>query len=166
MSDYKIYDRYARRIIEFKDIANAQVAEARPLNDYFVEVRFNDGRHGVYDMEPYLKYDLFKPLRDRAFFEKLYVRRIDGTVAWPGDIDLAPERMWTDMEPLADAPDAVGPLPHILSDKPTATIQLTVDEGQCFLAEEYAREHGTTLVGLLQETIRGYAAAANEKKED
>ena len=55
MSDYKIYDRYARRIIEFKDIANAHVVEARPLNDLFVEVRFNDGRHGVFDMKPYLK---------------------------------------------------------------------------------------------------------------
>jgi hypothetical protein len=32
------------------------------------------------------------PLRDVAFFERVYID--DGAVAWPGDIDLAPDAMY------------------------------------------------------------------------
>ena len=66
MSDYRIYDRYARQIVELKDIVNAHVVEAYPLNDLFVEVWFNDGRHGVSYMKPYLKSDTFKPLQAKT----------------------------------------------------------------------------------------------------
>lgn len=166
MSDYRIYDRYARRIVELKDIVNAHVVEAYPLNDLFVEVWFNDGRHGVFDMKPYLKHETFKPLRDRSFFEKLYVREIDGVVAWPGGIGIAAERMYTDMEPLADVPARMETTQVVPFDRATVTIQLTIDEDQCFLAEKYALEHDATLVELLQKTISGYAASVAKTKAE
>ena len=94
------------------------------------------------------------------------MREIDGVVAWPDDIDIAAERMWTDMEPLADAPARVETPQSAPTDRATVTIQLTVDEDQCFLAEQYACEHDATLVELLQETIKEYAASANKEKAE
>ena len=32
------------------------------------------------------------PLRDRSFFERVYIDH--GAVAWPGEIDLAPDAMY------------------------------------------------------------------------
>lgn len=162
MSEYRIYDHYAQRIIEFKDIANARVVEAHPLNDHFVEVRFSDGRHGVYDMGPYLKYEIFKPLREHAFFEKLYVREEDGVVAWPGDIDIAPERMWTDMEPLRDVSVHVKADEENAGEKTTATLHIPIDEDIYFQASEYARDHGTTLAEMLRDTIGQFAEHAGK----
>lgn len=57
------------------------------------------------------------------------MREIDGVVARPDDI--AAERMWTDMEPLADAPARVESPQVVPADRATVTIQFTVDEDQC-----------------------------------
>lgn len=76
------------------------VVQALPLEDHWIEVRFDDGRHGVFDMNPYLEKPAFSPLKDEAFFKQLYIR--NGVVCWSDDIDIAAERMWTDSEPVTE----------------------------------------------------------------
>ncbi|PJM80195.1 hypothetical protein CUU80_03080 [Bifidobacterium scaligerum] len=98
-SGVRCYDKYAHRVIDTSEIwsgGTPEVVEALPLEDYWIEVRFNDGRHGVFDMNPYLDWPAFAKLKDVDFFNKVHVAGC--TACWPGDIDIAPERIWTDCE--------------------------------------------------------------------
>lgn len=57
-----------------------------------LEVQFADGTRGRVRMEPSHLTGVFDCLRDPALFEQVFVDR--GAVAWPGDIDLAPDAMY------------------------------------------------------------------------
>lgn len=82
------------------DIPLVDVVEVKPLEDYRLLVAFEDGKRGIFDMSPYLDGEVFKPLRDRSIFRA--ARIFYGTVTWPGEIDIAPERLYTDMVPLEE----------------------------------------------------------------
>jgi DNA-binding XRE family transcriptional regulator len=53
---------------------------------------FSDGTLGVADLESELRRKAFAPLRDQSVFAKAFIDL--GTVCWPGDLDLAPERLY------------------------------------------------------------------------
>lgn len=38
-----------------------------------------------------------RPGSNRGFFERAYVDEASGTVAWPGGLDLAPDRLHSDL---------------------------------------------------------------------
>ena len=102
-SGLRCYDRYAHRVIDTAEIragGTPAVVEALPLEDRWIEVRFDDGRHGVFDMNLYLDKPAFRQLKDDVFFKRLYVK--DGVVCWSDDIDIAAERMWTDCESVTE----------------------------------------------------------------
>lgn len=70
------------------------VVSVSPLPRNRLRLVFEDGRRGTFDMSGYLELPLFAPLRSPEVFDRAFVD--EGTVAWPGDIDIAPERLWTD----------------------------------------------------------------------
>ncbi|MBR0197884.1 MAG: DUF2442 domain-containing protein [Kiritimatiellae bacterium] len=69
-------------------------AEAR--DGYNIAVSFADGTKGVFDFESYLDYPCYSKLRNRDLF--VQVKADHGTLSWPGDIDIAPERVWEQSE--------------------------------------------------------------------
>lgn len=73
------------------------VVEVRPLDGYRVFLRFDDGVQGELDLEPLLMpFDgVFAPLRDLARFREVFVDTEGGTIAWPNDVDLAPEVLYS-----------------------------------------------------------------------
>ena len=77
------------------------VKDVTPLEGYRIELAFEDGKRGVFDMSRYLDWKLFKPLRVPAVFAR--ARALDGTVVWPGDIDISPERLYDECEPVTNA---------------------------------------------------------------
>ena len=68
-------------------------AEARA--DYRIWIRFEDGLEGELSVEHLLGRGVFSAWSDPAVFRALYVDEDSGTVAWPGDIDLAPDALRT-----------------------------------------------------------------------
>ncbi len=64
--------------------------EARP--DHHLHLRFSDGTSAVADFRPMLTKRAFRKLRDERLFAKAHVER--GTVAWPGEIDIAPAALY------------------------------------------------------------------------
>ena len=76
------------------------VTSVRPLPGYKLLLTFEDGKRGVYDVEPLLERGVFKRLRNNALFNQVAV--VLGSVAWPGDLDIAPETLWEDCEPIED----------------------------------------------------------------
>lgn len=73
------------------------VTECRPLPGYRLQMKCSDGAAGIFDMSGYLDHGMFKALRDDALFSQ--VRLVAGAPTWPGNIDVAPERVRSDMIP-------------------------------------------------------------------
>jgi Protein of unknown function (DUF2442) len=68
------------------------VVEVRPEPDYNLYIRFADGVSGRVRISPDQLTGVLAPLRERGFFEKVFID--NGAVAWPGEIDLAPDAMY------------------------------------------------------------------------
>lgn len=66
-------------------------AEARP--DYRLWVRFEDGLEGEVSVKHLVGRGVFASWSEEAEFQKVYVDEEAGTVAWPGNIDLAPDAL-------------------------------------------------------------------------
>lgn len=67
------------------------VKEAKYIEDYKVEVSFNDGRNGIADLRDAIRGPVFEHLKDTSAFAKLTVNKELNTIAWPNGADLAPE---------------------------------------------------------------------------
>lgn len=71
------------------------LTEATPLRGYVVRVRFEDGMTGDVDLSYLLKYGgVFEPLRDLGYFGQMRADEEAGTIVWPNDADVAPERLY------------------------------------------------------------------------
>ena len=70
------------------------VVSARPLDDYRLEVAFDDGTCGVVNLKDRLFGPIFEPLCDPAFFRQVSVDEF-GAVCWPNGADLAPDALYS-----------------------------------------------------------------------
>lgn len=71
------------------------VVEARPLGDYRVHLRFEDGVEADLDLGELIRFEgVFAPLRDPARFAELRVHLELGTIYWPGGADLDPDVLY------------------------------------------------------------------------
>jgi hypothetical protein len=68
------------------------VVEVKPEPEYSLFVRFQDGLSGRVRLRPEELTGVLAPLREIEFFERVYIDH--GAVAWPGEIDLAPDAMY------------------------------------------------------------------------
>jgi hypothetical protein len=68
------------------------VVEVVPEPNYCLFVRFKDGVTGHVRLEREQLTGTLAPLLDPQFFNLAYIDY--GAVAWPGDIDLAPDAMY------------------------------------------------------------------------
>lgn len=64
--------------------------EARP--DFSLLLEFENGERRSFDMRPLLERRPFDRLKSAAVFALARVE--DGTVVWPGNIDIAPETLY------------------------------------------------------------------------
>jgi len=71
------------------------VVEVMPKNDYCLFVRFKDGLEGLVRLREEQLTGVLAALRDQGFFEQVFIDQ--GAVAWPGDIDLAPDAMYAEV---------------------------------------------------------------------
>lgn len=79
--------------------ARWRVASVEALPDYRLRVRFLDGLEGIVDMSRLIvspDAGVFAALSDAALFGQAYLEY--GAVAWPGEIDLAPDAMYREIQ--------------------------------------------------------------------
>ena len=69
------------------------VTSVRALDDYQLEVSFDDGTSGVVSLKDRLFGPMFEPLRDDTFFRQVSVDDF-GAVGWPNGADLAPDALY------------------------------------------------------------------------
>jgi hypothetical protein len=69
-----------------------KVKKVRPLENYRLEVEFEDGSYGVVDIKESLYGPVFEPLKAPDFFQKAEVDEY-GVICWPNGADLAPDSL-------------------------------------------------------------------------
>lgn len=77
------------------------VVEVKPEPEYSLFVKFQDGLSGRVRLTLGDLTGALAPLRDKEFFERVYIEY--GAITWPGNIDLAPDAMhrqvrWAEIE--------------------------------------------------------------------
>jgi hypothetical protein len=71
------------------------ILEVVPKGNHCLFVRFKDGLEGLVRLHREQLTGALEPLRDEHFFNQVFID--DGAVAWPGEIDLAPDAMYAEV---------------------------------------------------------------------
>jgi hypothetical protein len=83
------------------------VTEVKPEPDYCLFVRFKDGLTWRVQLRREELTGVLEPLRYVRFFEQVFIDC--GAVAWPGEIDLAPDAMYAQVASQCHEPQQAGP---------------------------------------------------------
>ncbi|MSR19479.1 MAG: DUF2442 domain-containing protein [Gemmatimonadetes bacterium] len=74
------------------------VVAVRPLADFRVWVRFADGLEGEADLSDLAGKGVFKQWTDDpGAFEQVRVDPQSGTIVWPGELDVASDRLYDEV---------------------------------------------------------------------
>ena len=72
------------------------IVEVRAEKNHCLWLRFADGVTGSVRLDAKEFTGVLEPLRDPAFFERVYVEH--GAATWPGEIDLAPDALYRELQ--------------------------------------------------------------------
>lgn len=73
---------------------NPRVKSVEASDNYTLELEFDNGERGIFDMQPYLQFPVFQPLKDKSFFKKAHATM--GFVSWDDEIDMSPDTLYLD----------------------------------------------------------------------
>ena len=66
------------------------------LDGFRLEVEFDTGEKGIVDLSDLPKEGgVFSRFSDIEYFKQVYINKELGVLTWPGDIDLAPETIYS-----------------------------------------------------------------------
>ena len=68
------------------------VNKVKALDDYKLEIIFENKEKKIFDVKPYLDTGLFRKLKDKNLFKKVKVSY--DSIEWPEGIDLDPEVLY------------------------------------------------------------------------
>ena len=71
---------------------NPRVTNVKPENNYTLHVWFQNGEEGIFDLKPFLDYEMFKQLKNPDIFNS--VQPAHGTIQWANDADLCPDTVY------------------------------------------------------------------------
>jgi hypothetical protein len=84
---------------------NPYVKHVHPLDDYRLELVFENGERRIFDAKPYLQCGIFTRLQNRAVFQS--ARVVAGSVEWASELDLSYDTLYLESEPMG-APAVIG----------------------------------------------------------
>ena len=71
---------------------NPHVTRATPQAEHRLLLEFDNGETRLFDLTPWLDKGVFRALRDSPEFAQ--ARVVDGSVEWPGEIDLSYDTLY------------------------------------------------------------------------
>lgn len=77
-----------------------KVKEIRILEKYKLLITFDNLEQKIFDIEPYLEYEVFKNLKNEDEFKKFYIDF--GTICWECGADLSRDTLYLKGEPVLD----------------------------------------------------------------
>ena len=76
------------------------VIKVKALDDYQLELTFENDETRIFDVKPYLNTGLFKTLKNESIFKQVKVSF--DTIEWPNGIDLDPEVLYAKSKALEE----------------------------------------------------------------
>jgi hypothetical protein len=73
---------------------NPRVKNVVPENNYTLHLWFTNGEEGIFDVKPYLDFEVFQELKNEKMFNT--VRPFIGTIQWANEADLCPDTVYLD----------------------------------------------------------------------
>jgi hypothetical protein len=71
-----------------------RVVKARASGPHSLDLTFKDGTRKQVNLLPVFEGPVFEPLRDPAFFARVALDPVAGTIVWPNGADIAPETLY------------------------------------------------------------------------
>ena len=68
------------------------VKDVKPLNDYFLLLKFENEEEKLFDVKPYLNIGKFQELKDEKLFKSVKVSF--DSIEWDNQLDLDPELLY------------------------------------------------------------------------
>ena len=73
-----------------------KIVEAQPLDDFWMELQFEDGTLKKVDLSPFLQGPIFEPIcNDIELFRSVLIE--GGTIAWENGADIDPDVLYYDL---------------------------------------------------------------------
>ncbi|MBO5348495.1 MAG: DUF2442 domain-containing protein [Clostridia bacterium] len=66
--------------------------EVKPLQNYTLQITFDTGESGIFDVKPYLEYIQFKDLKNEELFKTVKVAGL--SIEWDNGADICPEELY------------------------------------------------------------------------
>ena len=73
---------------------NPRVENVVPKDNFTLHLWFTNGEQGIFDVKPYLDFEVFQELRSEKMFQT--VRPFIGTIQWANEADLCPDTVYLD----------------------------------------------------------------------
>ena len=74
------------------------ITGVKPLDNYRLELTFENSESRIFDLNPYLESGIFKQLKDKSIFNSVHVSF--DTIEWNNGADLDPEILYEDSKPI------------------------------------------------------------------
>ena len=72
------------------------ITSVEPVKHLALNVEFADGLNGMVHFKPSHLTGVFKALKDEKYFNEVYIDH--GVVTWPGELDIAPDAMHSEIK--------------------------------------------------------------------
>ena len=66
--------------------------DVKPLDNYLLEITFNNGEKKIFDVKPYLEFKQFKELKDEKVFKKVKIAGL--SIEWENGADICPDELF------------------------------------------------------------------------
>ncbi len=73
---------------------NPRVKDVVPKDGYVLELLFENGQRGLFDVKKFFNLPVFESLKDLNYFRQ--VRALFGSVVWPDGQDICPDTLYED----------------------------------------------------------------------
>ena len=70
------------------------IVKAKHINNYKIYLEFNDNKKGEVDLKEFIETTPFKPFKKLKELEKFKNFKLDYTLIWDENLDLAPEYLY------------------------------------------------------------------------
>jgi len=81
-------------------LRSPDIKKVEVSNDYKLLLTFANGEIKLFDIKPYLKYPVFKPLQQKHEFENYTI--VDGTIEWKCGADLSTDTFYLEGESISN----------------------------------------------------------------
>lgn len=78
---------------------NPFVKSVRPLDDYFLELEFENGERRLFDVKMFMEHGVFAQLSDPAEFARIKVEA--GSIEWACGPDLSYDTLYLESQPVS-----------------------------------------------------------------